>query len=151
MHHPHCRFVHTHPAAGDRVVDHSSDHLIDPVAAGGTESIERCRGHVRELQNPCSDGVGHIVRQIGDAIGVAAQETLRSRRRRIDSPGVGSDPVEYLEGEVLRLEERENPDAVDRMKPVVSHIGGQRLLAGVAKGRMTDVMTKTDRLRQVTR
>ena len=55
----------------------------------------------------------------------------------------------HFECQVLRFQQGQNPNAVGRVEPVVPDVRGQRFLAGVAERRVTDVMTKADRLGQV--
>ncbi len=78
--------------------------------------------------------------QVGDTVGEPAQPAFGGRRRWLDPPRVGPDPVEHLAAQVQRLEELDGPHAVLRVEPLASDERGERLLPGVTEWRVADVV-----------
>ena len=135
VHHAQRRVVHADGTGTQRLVDDGVDHRADPLPARLTESLEHGRRKGIGTQGARAQGVEGIVREVGDPIGEPDAEGLRRGRWRVDLPGVGSDPVAHLPGQVGVLQHLEDANALRGVVPGIGReVRREGVLAGVAEG-----------------
>ena len=122
----------------------------------------------REVEQLCTDSVVHVVVVVGDLIGKVGDLCLEARLSALDEPltqlpelarvaqrAVLEDPFAALEsevkstkGRVALLELIHDPQRLQVVleAAVVAHALIQRVLAGMAEGSMSQVVSETDRL-----
>ncbi len=124
--------------------------IMPPIQPLPTEPNARWMdaGEVALGQQPGPNGIQRVVRQVGDPIGVADAHRLLGRRRRLDAPGMGTDPIAHLPAQVEVLEHLEDAHALRRVVPATARreVRRQGVLAGVPEGRVADVVAQRDRL-----
>ena len=113
------RGVHPQRAGPQALVDHRPDHRADPLSPRLAEALDDARRKVIRFEHASSQRVERVVGEVGDPIRESDAERLRRRRRRLDLPGVRSDPVAHLPGEVRVLEHLPDPDALRGVVPAV--------------------------------
>ena len=121
----------------------------------GPSSSISSAGRSSGLQDPGPQRVVDVVVDVGDA--VDQLDDLALQRRRLARAGVVEDAVAHLLGQVeavaLALEHVDDPQRVLVVRKPPSQPSLQRrverLLAGVAEGRMAEVVAEPDRLGQV--
>jgi hypothetical protein len=73
-HHRQVGGVHRHLAGGMGGLHHGGDHGVDPLPGGGAEAGQYPGRDVVVFQYSGPECVGHVVGQVGDPVGVPAQE-----------------------------------------------------------------------------
>ena len=125
--------------------DHPADEGPELLAAGAAADVGHLGGDVGLGDDAGVDGVLEVVRAVRDPVGPADDLALDGRRRG-PGPGVVADAVQGLGAQVQRGE-----DDVGAPGPVVVALGDEgveRVLAGVAAGSVTAVVTEGDRVDQ---
>ena len=125
---------------------------FDPV---GPSSSISAAGRSEWSQDPRPQRVVDVVVDVGDAVDQLHDPPLQ--RRRLARPGVVEDAVADLLGEVealaVALQHVDHPQRVDVVLELAVAALAQRrverLLAGVAEGRVAEVVAEPDRLGQV--
>ena len=125
---------------------------FDPV---GPSSSISARGQVGRREDPRPQRVVDVVVDVGDAVDQLDDPPLQ--RRRLGRPGVVEDAVAHLLGEVeplaVALQHVDHPQRVHVVLEAAAAALAQgrveRLLAGVAEGRVAEVVAEPDRLGQV--
>ena len=141
--------VHPHLPDLQGMLQDGIDHLADPDATRLAESGQDLRRKGVGGQDPGADGVQRVVGKVGDAVRVSDAEGLGCRGRRLDLPGVRSDPIPHLPGQVEVFQHFVDADTLRGMVPAIGReIGRERLLAGVAEWGVADVMAQRDRFGQ---
>ena len=137
----------TSPHAG--LVDHRSDHGVDPVPGRRSEGGDGRRWQVLRRDHPGADCVLHVVGEISDAVGKTAQHPLGGRRGRIDAPRVGTIPSSTSWVRLSGSETAKHPDALHRVEPLARHVRGESLLTGVPERGVAHVVSQADRLGEI--
>ena len=121
----------------------------------GPSSSISAAGRSSGLQDPGAQRVVDVVVDVGDAVDQLDDPSLQ--RRRLVGAGVVEDAVAHLLGQVqaaaVALEHLDHPQRVDVVLEAAAAALVQRrverLLAGVAEGRVAEVVAEPDRLGQV--
>ena len=136
-------FLHADLAGAERGGDDAHDERAELGAAPLAAQRPDGGGQLVRRDDAGEDGVLPVVADVGDAVGPADHLALGGRRRGA-RPAVVGDAVDGLGAQVERRQGDQR--APGRVVEPAGHVGVERVLAGVAAGTVTAVVTERDGL-----
>ena len=138
-----------------RRLDQVVDEPVDPARPGRAEQLDLGAREFVLGKDARPKGVVDVVVDVGDAVDEPDDSALE--RPRLVRPSVVEDPVAHLFGEVetaaISFEDVDDPERVlvvaEPEPEPLTEDGVERLLPGVAEGRVPEVVTEADRLDEI--